>query len=260
MNRAVKTKLINNLYPKTDSNFKVEHPLIVIPTYNEVDNITQVLDAIEALSIPISILVVDDSSPDGTAEKVVRHSSFEKNIFLLKRPFKSGLGTAYKEGFQWGLKNGHDVCLEMDCDLSHDPKDIPRLIKEIENGADIAIGSRYINGISVINWPLHRLLLSLWAGVYTRFFTGLPLRDPTSGFKAFRKSVLEQLADWELKTDGYGIQIEIKFFAWQYGFNLKEIPIIFTERRNGQSKLDLSVKIESAIRVLQLGITRLWNP
>ena len=237
----------------------MERPLVILPTYNEADNITQILDAIEALPISISVLVVDDSSPDGTADYVRRHPSFEKNVFLLKRPKKCGLGSAYKEGFQWGLNRGHDVCLEMDSDFSHDPNDIPRLIQEVENGADIAIGSRYLEGISVINWPLHRLLLSLWAGMYTRFFTGLPLKDPTSGFKAFRRSVLEQIPNWEIKTDGYGIQIETGFFAWRKGFILKEIPIIFTERRDGQSKLTFSVKMESALRVLQLGISRLWD-
>ncbi len=259
MNRVIQTKFINTLTQKMDSNFKVERPLVILPTYNEADNISQILDAIEALAIPISVLVVDDSSPDGTANIVVKHPLFEKNIFLLKRPKKSGLGTAYKEGFQWGLKKGHDVCIEMDSDFSHDPKDIPRLINVIENGADVAIGSRYIDGISVINWPLHRLILSLWAGMYTRFFTGLPLTDPTTGFKAFRKSVLEQVPNWEINSDGYGIQIETNYFAWKNGFTLKEIPIIFTERRDGQSKLTLSVKIESAIRVLQLGIARLWE-
>jgi dolichol-phosphate mannosyltransferase len=238
---------------------EVERPLIILPTYNEVDNITRVLDTIMTLPLNATILVVDDSSPDGTSEKVVNHSSFKKNVFLLKRPSKGGLGSAYKEGFKWGLENGHDVCLEMDSDFSHDPKDILRLLKAVDDGADIALGSRYINGISVINWPLHRLLLSLWAGAYTRFFTGMPLSDPTSGFKAIRADVLKRLPDWDIKTEGYGIQIEVNYFAWKNGFTIKEVPIIFTERRNGQSKLGLIVKIESAIRVLQLGVGRIWG-
>jgi dolichol-phosphate mannosyltransferase len=244
------------MHNESSSQIHVKSPLVILPTYNEADNITPLLDAIEALPIPVSILIVDDSSPDGTAEKVAGHPSFEKHIFLLKRPVKSGLGSAYQEGFEWGLKNNHDVCLQMDGDLSHDPQDIPRLIKAVEEGADIASGSRYLNGISVINWPLHRLLLSLWAGAYTRIITGMPLSDPTTGFKAIRSDLLKQYATWGLKAEGYGFLIETNFFAWKKGFTIKEIPIIFTERRDGQSKLTLSIKIESAIRVLQLGLKR----
>ena len=259
MNRVAQTKFIPVMSQKEDSNMKVERPLIILPTYNEADNITLILDAIESLSIPISILVVDDSSPDGTAEKVIQHPFYGRNIFLIRRPIKSGLGSAYKEGFKWGLKKGHDVCVEMDSDFSHDPKDIPRLLKAIEEGADIANGSRYLDGISIINWPLHRLMLSLGAGMYVRFITGMSLSDPTTGFKAIRSKVLEQLQNWEMKTEGYGIQIETNFFASRDGYTIKEIPIIFTERRNGQSKLTLSVKIKTAIRVLQLGFGKIWG-
>jgi dolichol-phosphate mannosyltransferase len=241
------------------SAFKVEKPLIILPTYNEADNIIQIINTINALPLQISILVVDDSSPDGTAEKVTRHPSFEKNLFLIKRPSKSGLGSAYREGFQWGLENGHDVCLQMDSDFSHDPNDIPSLLQAIEEGADIALGSRYIHGISVINWPLHRLILSIGAGMYTRFITGMPLSDPTTGFKVIRTSVLKQLDLHASRVDGYGFLIEVNFFAWKKGFAIKEVPIIFTERREGQSKLTLSIKIESAIRVLQLGLGRIWK-
>ena len=253
----------NNFTPpkpsNPDSKPKLERPLIILPTYNEADNITQLLEAIEALPHQISILVVDDSSPDGTAKMVTDYPSFDKNVFLLKRSKKSGLGSAYREGFQWGLKNGHDVCLQMDSDFSHDPNDIPRLLKAVDDGADIATGSRYVNGISVINWPLHRLLLSLWAGIYTRLITGIPLSDPTTGFKAIRGTVLEELASWNINSDGYAFLIETSFFSWRNGFTIKEVPIIFTERRNGQSKLTLSSKIESAIRVLQLGLRRLYG-
>ena len=243
----------------SDSKPRIKRPLIILPTYNEADNITQIMNAIEALPCQISILVVDDSSPDGTSKIVTDYPSFDKNVFLLKRPKKTGLGSAYREGFQWGLKNGHELCLQMDSDFSHDPNDIPRLLKAVDNGADIAIGSRYVNGIRVLNWPLHRLLLSLWAGFYTRFITGMPLSDPTTGFRAIRGSVIERLATQNINSYGYAFLIEMNFFAWREGFSIKEVPVVFTERRNGQSKLTLAIKIESAIRVLQLGLSRLWG-
>ena len=238
---------------------KIQRPLVIIPTFNEAENIPQLLEAIEELPVRISVLVVDDSSPDGTAEKVIDHPSFDKNIFLLKRPMKSGLGSAYREGFQWALKNGYDVCLQMDSDFSHNPNDIPRLLKAVSDGADIAIGSKYLNGISVINWPLHRLFLSILAGVYTRFLTGMSLSDPTSGFNAIHRNVLKEIVDSNINSDGYVFLIEIKYFAWKGGFSIKELPIIFTERRDGQSKLNFSIKCHSAIRVIQLGLGRIWN-
>ncbi len=238
---------------------KIQRPLVILPTFNEVENIIQILEAIEELPVRISALVVDDSSPDGTAEMVTNHPSFDKNIFLLKRPMKSGLGSAYREGFQWALKNGYDVCLQMDSDFSHNPNDIPRLLKAVSDGADIAIGSKYLNGISVINWPLHRLFLSILAGVYTRFLTGMSLSDPTSGFNAIHRNVLKEMVNHNINSDGYVFLIEIKYFAWKGGFSIKELPIIFTERRNGQSKLNFSIKVHSAIRVVQLGLGRIWN-
>ena len=238
---------------------KIQRPLVILPTFNEVENIIQILEAIEALPVQISVLVVDDSSPDGTAERVTDYPSFDKNIFLLKRPMRSGLGSAYREGFQWALKNGYDVCLQMDSDFSHNPNDIPRLLKAVSDGADIAIGSKYLNGISVINWPLHRLILSILAGVYTRFLTGMSLSDPTSGFNAIHRNVLKKIVNHNINSDGYVFLIEIKYFAWKGGFSIKELPIIFTERRNGQSKLNFSIKVHSAIRVVQLGLGRIWN-
>ena len=238
---------------------KIQRPLVILPTFNEVENIIQILEAIEELPVRISVLVVDDSSPDGTAEMVTNHPSFDKNIFLLKRPMRSGLGSAYREGFQWALKNGYDVCLQMDSDFSHNPNDIPRLLKAVSDGADIAIGSKYLNGISVINWPLHRLFLSILAGVYTRFLTGMSLSDPTSGFNAIHRNVLKKIVNHNINSDGYVFLIEIKYFAWKGGFSIKELPIIFTERRNGQSKLNFSIKVHSAIRVVQLGLGRIWN-
>jgi len=239
---------------------KIQRPIVILPTFNEAGNIIQILEAIEELPIRISALVVDDSSPDGTAEIVTNHPSFNKHIFLLKRPMKSGLGSAYKEGFQWALKNGHDVCLQMDSDFSHNPNDIPRLLKAVSDGADIAIGSRYLNGISVVNWPLHRLFLSVLAGTYTRFLTGMPYSDPTAGFNAIHKNVFKRIVNGNINSDGYVFQIEIKYTAWKDGFSIKELPIIFTERRNGRSKLNFSIKVHSAIRVIQLGLGRIrWN-
>ena len=232
---------------------KIERTLVILPTYNEADSLITVVDTVLSLPEHLDILVVDDSSPDGTADLVKNHSAFDKQLFLLLRPSKQGLATAYKEGFQWGLKQGYDVCMEMDSDLSHDPRDISRLLQTIEEGADIAIGSRYLHGISVINWPLRRLLVSIGAGIYTRWISGLPLTDPTGGFKAIHRNVIEHL-DWEkVKSDGYGFQIEVSFFAHKKGFLLKEIPIIFTERRDGESKFSMSIAVEAALRVLQLG-------
>lgn len=232
----------------------IDRVLVILPTYNEADSLIKVLDAVLSLPENLDILVVDDSSPDGTADLAKNHSAYEKRVFLLLRPGKQGLATAYKEGFQWGLKQGYDVCMEMDSDLSHDPNDISRLLQTIEEGADMAIGSRYLNGISVINWPLRRLLVSIGAGIYTRWLSGLPLTDPTGGFKAIHRNVIEHL-DWnKVKSDGYGFQIEVSFFANKKGFILKEIPIIFTERRDGESKFSISIAVEAALRVLQLGI------
>jgi dolichol-phosphate mannosyltransferase len=231
----------------------IARALVILPTYNEAASLIQVVDELLSLPSGVDILVVDDSSPDGTADLAKNHPAFEKRLFLLLRPGKQGLATAYKEGFQWGLKQGYDVCMEMDSDLSHDPKDIPRLLDTIEQGADMAIGSRYLQGISVINWPLRRLLISICAGIYTRVISGLPLTDPTGGFKAIHRNVIEHL-DWsEIKSEGYGFQIEVSFLAYKSGFRIEEIPIIFTERRDGESKFSMGIAVEAALRVLQLG-------
>jgi len=235
----------------------VHRPLVILPTYNEAKNIIKILDSIEALSINISVLVVDDSSPDGTSTKVTKHPSFNKSIFLLKRPQKSGLGSAYRDGFQWGIDKDHDVFLQMDSDFSHNPNDIPRFLKTISEGVDIVVGSRYLKGISVINWPLYRLLLSIWAGVYTRFITGMPISDPTTGFVAIRRNLLERIVNFKTKSFGYAFLIEMKYFAWGNGFVIKEIPIVCTERQHGQSKLTLSIQFQSAIRVMLLGLERI---
>jgi len=235
----------------------ITKPLVVLPVYNEISSIKTVLDSILRQKPEIEVLVVDDSSPDGTSEEVKNHKEFGHKIHLLERPEKKGLGSAYKDGFQWALRKNYDACIEMDADLSHDPDDIPRLIEGLNSGADLAIGSRYLGGVRVLNWPLARLLLSTFAGLYTRVITGLPLSDPTSGFKAIRRQVLEKL-DWgKFIADGYGFQIELHFFSWQLGCAIQELPIIFTERRDGQSKMSNKIALEAAIRVITLAMTRM---
>ncbi len=238
---------------------KIDRAVVILPTYNEAVSLPLVLDAIMDLPRRLDVLVVDDASPDGTAEKVRSHPEFEKRIFLKLRPAKMGLASAYQDGFQWGLAEGYDVCMEMDSDLSHDPKDIPRLLEVIEQGADIALGSRYLNGISVVNWPLRRLMVSIGAGIYTRFITGMPLTDPTGGFKAIHKNVIERLNWSEVKSEGYGFQIEVSFFAHQSGFVIREIPIVFTERRDGESKFSMAIALEASLRVLTLGFSRFFK-
>ena len=226
--------------------------LVIVPTYNESDTLPELLDTLLALPCGLDVLVVDDASPDGTAGIVRCHPMHERRVFLLARMGKCGLASAYKAGFQWSLARDYEVCLEMDADLSHDPADIPRLLNAIGEGADIAIGSRYLDGIRVMNWPAPRLLLSLFAGAYTRRLTGLPLSDPTSGFKSIRRRVLEML-DWNrLRAEGYAFQIELHFLAWKAGLQVREVPIVFTERRNGSSKMSRRIALEAAWSVLRL--------
>jgi len=237
---------------------KIQKFLVILPTYNEGETIEHVLQEIQAKAAGAEILVVDDNSPDGTAALVKKTSGFGKKVHLLERPGKAGLGSAYKEGFQWALKRGYDAVVEMDADLSHDPADVPKLLQALNDGADLAVGSRYLNGVRVLNWPQSRLWVSSFGGWYARLLTGLPMTDPTSGFKAIRRRVLEGL-DWDKFTaQGYGFQIEIHFLAWQGGFRLQEVPIVFTERREGQSKMSLQIAQEAALRVLQLAFRRVF--
>jgi len=237
---------------------KIQKFLVILPTYNEGETIQHVLEEVQTKAPGAEILVVDDNSPDGTATKVKQTPNFGKKVHLLERPGKAGLGSAYKEGFQWALKRGYDAVVEMDADLSHDPADVPKLLQALADGADIAVGSRYLNGVRVLNWPQSRLWVSSFGGWYARMLTGLPMTDPTSGFKAIRRRVLEGL-DWDKFTaQGYGFQIEIHFLAWQGGFRIQEVPIVFTERREGQSKMSLQIAQEAALRVLQLALRRVF--
>jgi dolichol-phosphate mannosyltransferase len=216
------------------------------------------LDEVLLKAPQVDILVIDDGSPDGTAKRVRGHAAFSKRVHLLERPTKAGLGSAYKEGFQWALAKKYDAVVEMDADLSHDPADVVRLLGALDEGADMAIGSRYLNGIRILNWPQSRLWISTFGGWYTRTLTGLPMTDPTSGFKAIRRGVLEKL-DWgRFTSQGYGFQVELHFFAWQGGFKLQEVPIVFTERREGSSKMSTHIALEAAKRVLQLAVRRLF--
>lgn len=232
--------------------------LIILPTYNEAGIITKTLQEIQTKAPAADILVVDDNSPDETATRVKQAPGFGKTVHLLERPSKAGLGTAYKEGFQWALQRSYDAVVEMDADLSHDPADVPKLLQVLADGSDVAVGSRYLNGVRVLNWPQSRLWISSFGGWYARLLTGLPMTDPTSGFKAIRRRVLERL-DWKkFKAQGYGFQIEIHFLSWQAGFRIQEVPIVFTERREGQSKMSLTIAREAALRVLQLALRRIF--
>lgn len=228
--------------------------LVIIPTYNEADNIGQVINLILAQPTPISILVVDDNSEDETAE-VVRRASEDANdrIFLIERGGKLGLGTAYLRGFRFALAHDFSYICEMDADLSHDPDDLPRLINTVQTGtADLAIGSRYVDGVRVINWPLPRLVLSYAAGIYTRAITRMPIRDVTAGFKCFHRRVLEALPLDRVTSDGYAFQVEMHYRTWRAGFDIKEVPVIFTERTEGQSKMSKAIVREAAFKVWEL--------
>ena len=219
----------------------INAPWVVIPTYNEKSNITAMLDKLLALPIPnLSILIVDDSSPDGTGDMVKHRQAANPHIHLLSRPGKQGLGRAYVAGFTYALEHGADAIVQMDADFSHDPNDIPRLLKALEHN-DLVIGSRYSEGISVINWPLKRLLISIGGNMYASLVTGLPIKDATGGFKAWRADTLKALDLAKVAADGYGFQIVMNYRTWKLGKKIKEVPIIFTERRNGQSKMNKSI-------------------
>ena len=237
----------------------VTRPVALVPTYNESASITALLDRLLAVDERLAVLVIDDASPDGTADLVRGNAAFGARIHLLERSGKLGLGSAYRAGFAWAAAHGHDVCLEIDADFSHDPADIPRLLAALDAGADAAIGSRYLDGVRVINWPEHRLALSVGASRYVRLLTGLPLTDATSGFKALRTAALRVVDPREFRADGYGFQIELHWLLWTAGCRLVEIPIVFTERRAGQTKMTPGIAVEAAARVLQLGVLGLFR-
>ena len=228
--------------------------LVIIPTYNERENVATVIKKLNSLNTGVDILVVDDNSPDGTAEIVKGLQKECKNLSLLKRSGKLGLGTAYIKGFNWALERRYQYILEMDADLSHNPDDVPRLIKECKKGYDLVIGSRYCDGVNVINWPIKRLLLSYSANKYTRIVTGLPIKDATAGFKCFNRKVLEDINFNRVKSSGYSFQIEMNFRVWKKGYSLKEIPIVFEERSEGKSKMSKNIVFEAVFMVWKLKI------
>lgn len=225
--------------------------LIIIPTFNELENITRLLPQVLSKDEGIDVLIVDDNSPDGTAAFVENESKNNNRIHLIKRSSKQGLGTAYIVGFKYALQNGYHLIFEMDADFSHDPNEIPRFLEEIKN-SDLILGSRYKNGVNVINWPMRRLLLSWFANLYTRVITGMPVYDATGGFKCFRREVLEAIDLDRVKSNGYAFQIEMNYKAWKKRFRIKEIPIIFVDRVKGTSKMSKKIVREAVVMVWKL--------
>lgn len=222
-----------------------ERFLVVLPTYNESRNLPQIVPAVLAQDPRLEVLVVDDSSPDGTGELADTLAATFARVQVLHRSGKEGLGRAYLAGFRWGLERGYDLLFEMDADFSHDPAYLGQLIAAIRGGADVAIGSRYKTGVNVINWPMARLMLSGGANLYARLITGLPLTDSTGGFKCFRRHVLEAIPFERVRSNGYAFQIEMSYRAWRKGFRLVEVPIIFTDRVEGQSKMNRKIVREA---------------
>ena len=230
--------------------------LVIIPTYNEKENISNIIHAVMALEDGFDILVLDDNSPDGTASIVkdlISSDSFKNRLHLIERSGKLGLGTAYITGFKWALENKYDYIFEMDADFSHDPKDLPRLLAACEQeGNDMAIGSRYITGVNVVNWPMKRVLMSYYASHYVRIVTGIPIHDTTAGFVCYSRRVLEAMDLDAIRFKGYAFQIEMKFTAYKMGFKVKEVPVIFINRQLGTSKMSTSIFGEAVWGVMQL--------
>lgn len=237
----------------------MSNAIVIIPTYNEKENISLIIETVFGLPKDFDLLIVDDNSPDGTPDIIKElQQNYNQNrtrLHLLQREGKLGLGTAYIDGFKYALSHNYDYVLEMDADFSHDPKDLIDLyLSCAENGFDLTVGSRYVTGVNVVNWPIGRVLLSYFASSYVRFVTRMPIRDATAGFVCYRKKVLETIPLDKVKFIGYAFQIEMKFKAWKYGFKIKEIPIIFTERVRGQSKLSAGIFKEAFFGVIQMTI------
>lgn len=229
--------------------------IVIIPTYNEKENIEKIIRAINALDKQFHILVIDDGSPDGTAAIVKRlmQEEFAGGLFLLERPGKLGLGTAYILGFKWALQHDYEYIFEMDADFSHDPADLPRLYSAChDEGYDLAIGSRYVSGVNVVNWPMGRVLMSYFASKYVRFVTGFKVHDTTAGFKCYRRRVLQTIELDKIRFRGYAFQIEMKFTAYKIGFKIKEVPVIFVNRREGVSKMSGGIFGEAFFGVMRL--------
>ena len=229
--------------------------LVIIPTYNEKENIESIIKAVFGLQKKFDILIIDDGSPDGTADIVKEiQKDNPEHLFLEQRAGKLGLGTAYIHGFKWAIKKGYDYISEMDADFSHNPKDLIRLQQSCSQGYDLSIGSRYVNGVAVVNWPMGRILMSYYASAYVRFVTGMKIKDTTAGFKCYRRKVLETIDLDSIKFKGYAFQIEMKFRTWKYGFKIVEVPIIFTDRQKGSSKMSGGIFNEAFWGVIRMKI------
>lgn len=232
--------------------------VIIIPTYNEIDNVEKMLTTLFQNYSEVSILIIEDGSPDGTAEVVKRLQKNHSNLFMIQRTGKLGLGTAYTTGFKWALERDYEYVFEMDCDFSHDPNHLPELLQAAQSN-DLVIGSRYIDGIRIINWPFKRLLLSYIAGIYIRIVTGIPILDATGGFKCFSRKALLALNLDNIISNGYIFQLELNYKVWSKGLNVKEVPIVFYEREHGVSKMGGGIIFEALFAVLKLRWLKLFN-
>ena len=231
----------------------MKNTLVIIPTYNEVNNVSRIISSVFSQPLNIDILIVDDNSPDGTSlliKKLIKNN--KKKLFLLERKKKVGLGAAYVAGFLWGIKKKYDFIFEMDADFSHDPSCLPDMVDALKNKTDVIVGSRYKEGINVVNWPLGRILLSYSASLYVRFITGMPVKDPTAGYVGYKRKVLESLKLNKIQFVGYAFQIEMKYKSWKNNFKIHEYPIIFKNRTIGKSKMDLSIFWEAIIGVIKM--------
>lgn len=232
--------------------------LVIIPTYNERENVSRMISKVMSLFGGYDLLIVDDGSPDGTAAIVRgRREEFPGRVHLIERSGKLGLGTAYIAGFRWALAHGYDLVYEMDCDFSHNPDDLVRLYRAAAEGYDVVVGSRYVQGVNVVNWPMSRLLMSYFASMYVRIVTRMPLRDATAGFVCYSRRALETIDLDAIRMKGYGFQIEMKYSAWRLGMRLKEVSIIFVERREGTSKMSGGIFGEAFFGVLKLPFRRI---
>jgi dolichol-phosphate mannosyltransferase len=234
--------------------------IVIIPTYKERENIEAIIKAVSCQNIAFDILIIDDNSPDGTAAIVKDLQKSYRNLHLIERPGKLGLGTAYLAGFKWALEKSYNYIYEMDADFSHDPNDLMKLFRACsEGGADLAIGSRYISGVNVVNWPLSRVLMSYFASIYVRIITGMKIMDTTAGFKCYKKKVLENIKLDKIRSVGYGFQIEMKFKTWILGYKIVEVPIIFTDRKLGASKMSGGIFNEALWGVLRMKIKSMFT-
>jgi dolichol-phosphate mannosyltransferase len=230
--------------------------LIIIPTYNEIENIENIIRKVFSLEESFSVLIIDDGSPDGTAKKVKElQKEFSDTLFIEERTGKLGLGTAYILGFKWALNKNYQYIFEMDADFSHNPNDLSRLLKACkEDGGDVAIGSRYVKGVNIVNWPMSRLLMSYFASKYVKAITGMPIHDSTAGFKCYKRRVLEKINLDKIEFVGYAFQIEMKFTSWKFGFNIIEVPVIFTDRQEGNSKMSGGIFYEALFGVIKMKV------